>query len=394
MRVSSLEQAASKRRTTLVCRSSVLGLVLLLAGGVAVRAQDPGLAIPVASDASDQKPGSFLIYNLVTSGPTAADSDTRISLTNSHLTDTAYVRLFFVDGTDGTVVSHDVCLPALGTTSLLASDVSLGMTGFVLAEAIDAAGFPRHQDTLSGQAEIVLPNGRINGSAFGLGEWRGTLGAVAFAKINETNVVSGDMTLAALFFDGLNLAGSYNRTARVVQVPDIPGGSGDASASPGLVLLAGPAAGFEGGTVCAWSTSVGAGDVCPSVVFVLNRIGGNMTSTAASLGSMTGALYNDTGSSAGFNQAAPGVRQLLVGLGASFPPSVPDLPSMIPEGHSGWMKIWNDSDIGVSGAVLYDRRVGNAGTSTRSNGGVNLRALTLSAAANLVVPVLAPSCVM
>ena len=65
---------------------------------------------------------------------------------------------------------------------------------------------------------------------------------------------------------------------------------------------------------------------------------------------------------------------------------------MVPAGHTGWMKLFSPTDIGLSGAVLYgqsgkpgkkikDRKV------SRPNGGVNMRALTTTQTANFTIPV-------
>ena len=52
-------------------------------------------------------------------------------------------------------------------------------------------------------------------------DWFVKVWAADWGKQNNTNVVSTDGSLSAIFFDGLNLAGSYNRTARVLQLPSI-----------------------------------------------------------------------------------------------------------------------------------------------------------------------------
>jgi hypothetical protein len=323
-------------------RSILLAVITILATPAFSGAVDPGAAIPTSSEASDQKSGALLLYSLFSSGK---KHDTRISVTNSNEATAAVARLFFVDGTTGAANVKDLCLAPLHTASIKASQVSPGQTGYVVAVAIDfTTGVPLDFNFLSGQAAVVLPS-----------KYRATIPAMALAKLTATNVTSTDGTLAALFFDGLALSGSYNKTPRVLQVSDVP------SAQDRTATL-----------------------------IVVNRIGGNLSTTAATLGNFGGNVLNDLGASAAIGTAL-GSRQLVQELNDGFP-AVPNLSTMIPAGHTGWMKLFSPSDIGVFGAVLYgqsgkpgkkikDRKV------SRPDGGMNMRTLTTTSAANFVIPV-------
>ena len=284
------------------------------------------------------------MYNLFSSGK---KHDTRISVTNSSETSAAVARLFFVDGTTGAANVKDLCLAPLHTASIRASQVSPNQTGYVLAVAINFdTGLPLDFNLLSGQAAVTLPN-----------KYRATIPAIALAKLTATNVLSTDGTLAALFFDGLTLAGSYNQAARVLQISDIP------SAQDRTATL-----------------------------IVVNRIGGNLapTKSAATLGNFGGFLLNDLGGSAAVTPRPLRRPQLVQELNDGFP-AVPNLSTTIPAGHTGWMKLFSPSDIGLSGAVLYgqsgkpgkkikDRKV------SRPDGGVNMRVLTTTAVSQLRDP--------
>jgi hypothetical protein len=336
-----------------LCRSSVgsilLAAITILTNPVPSSAADPGTAIPTSSEASDQKPGAALIYNLFSSGK---KHDTRISVTNTSEATAGVTRMFFVDGTTGAASVKDVCLGPLQTASIRASQVSPNQTGYVLAVAIDLdTGLPLDFNFLSGQAAVTLPN-----------KYRATIPAVALAKLTASNVVSTDGTLAALFLDGLSLAGSYNKATRVLQISDIP------SAQDRTATLV-----------------------------VVNRIGGNLapTKTAATLGNFGGNLFSDLGASAAIGTAL-GTPQFVAELNDGFP-AVPNFSTMVPAGHTGWMKLFSPSDIGVFGAVLYgqsgkpgkkikDRKV------SRPDGGVNMRALTTTSSASVVIPVLPVTC--
>jgi subtilisin-like proprotein convertase family protein len=56
----------------------------------------PGGILPATSEASDQKAGSVLIYNVYTSSTDPTKQNTRINMTNVHQTRPAFVHLFFV----------------------------------------------------------------------------------------------------------------------------------------------------------------------------------------------------------------------------------------------------------------------------------------------------------
>ena len=115
------------------------------------------------------------------------------------------------------------------------------------------------------------------------------------------------------------------------------------------------------------------------------------TKTAALLGNFKGSLFSDLGASAAIGTAL-GTPQFVAELNDGFP-AVPNFSSMVPAGHTGSMKLFSPSDIvGVFGAVLYgqsgkpgkkikDRKV------RRPDGGVNMRTLTTTQSASIVIPV-------
>ena len=96
----------------------------------------PGAIFPTASEASDQKAGSVLVYNIYTSNTDPTKQNTRINMTNVHPTLPAFVHLFFVAEGCGIADSY-VCLTANQTTSFLASDLDPGTTGYLVAVAVD-----------------------------------------------------------------------------------------------------------------------------------------------------------------------------------------------------------------------------------------------------------------
>ena len=87
---------------------------------LAVLAADPGLPQTegVAGRPSDRKKGSVLFYNLYSSRATApATQNSRISITNTNDQASAFIHLYFVDGSSCSVADNFICLTANQTAS-------------------------------------------------------------------------------------------------------------------------------------------------------------------------------------------------------------------------------------------------------------------------------------
>ena len=333
------------------CRLSVGRALLitgvLLAAARPALAQDPGLAYPATSEASDQKNGSILVYNLYTSSLTSPE-DTRISITNNSNNSAAFMRMFFVDGTTGFAANATMCLTSEQTVSFNASDTLPGLRGYLIAVAVDGVlGCPVAFNQLSGNAEVRLAGGQV-----------GTLGAIAFSALYAGSFPGCDANsiTAALPLNGV----SYNAAPRALQVPDI------ASPADGSSLL------------------------------VVNRLSGNLTNSMPGIGNVFGNLWDDSENEHGFADLLPR-PQHVEQLSNTFPLTAPNFGTVIPTGRSGWMKFWSTSDIGLVGSQFLLRSQsstkGKRTTTTISpRGGINLRHITLSPASVLTVPVGSPSC--
>lgn len=308
-------------------------------------AADPGIPYPdtaETSQSSDQRPGSVLIFNGYTSDAGGGAANTKINVTNTSMTSAAFLHVFFVDGSSCSVADYYTCLTANQTYSILASDFDPGFSGYVVVVAVDGVnGIPARHNYLIGDEYIKYATGH-----------EANLAAEAYAKLTETNVLSTDGSLAALFFDGLNLAGSYDRVSRTLALDNIPSRA-------------------EGN----------------DTLLVINRVGGNLGTSAAQVGTLFGLLFDDAETPYSFNIA--GGCQFRQSLSNSVPRTVPRFETVIPGGRTGWMKLYSQSDIGIIGAMINKN---GTGTSGAYNGGHNLHKLTLSSAANLVIPVFPPSC--
>src|SRR6185369_2161604 len=112
---------------TQLCATSVatvgnsLPATVTACGTVNCPAVGPGTLPQANSPLNDQKAGSVLIFNIYTSSTSANQQNTRISLTNTHQAASAFVHLFFVDGSSCAVADSILCLTANQTTSFLAS---------------------------------------------------------------------------------------------------------------------------------------------------------------------------------------------------------------------------------------------------------------------------------
>ena len=124
-------------RTSRKLAHLLLALFALVVMSSFALAADPGLLVPPTSEASDQKQGSILFYNTYTSGATSGNTqNTRINITNTSVTGAAFVHLYFV--AEGCSIADSyICLTATQTASFLASDVDPGISGYLVAVAVD-----------------------------------------------------------------------------------------------------------------------------------------------------------------------------------------------------------------------------------------------------------------
>lgn len=186
-------------------KSSLICVVLLASFVVA----SFGQAEQTSSRLSSETPGSVLVYNIYTSQASDPSlQNTRITITNTNLNTSVIVRFWFIEGASGGVsVIHDECLPQKGTKSFLASDLDIGITGYMIASAINSDGVPIRFNFLVGDEYVKLSSGHS-----------GNLPAQAcsafYGSTNSTNPLDGK-----LVFDGST---GYSLLPKIVAAANIP----------------------------------------------------------------------------------------------------------------------------------------------------------------------------
>ncbi|MFN6203720.1 MAG: hypothetical protein ACK496_14755 [Acidobacteriota bacterium] len=289
--------------------------------------------VPLAAGVQ-QKPGSVLIYNSYTSTVNTALSETQITLTNTNPVDTATVHLFFVDGATCTVADQIVTLTQSQTASFQASDVDPGVTGYLIAVAVDQNGCPTINNYLIGRSIVRFESGH-----------HASLPASGVARLQIQGLsCSSDSVTATLAFNGVE----YDELPRALAIHSLP--------------------------------SLATGN---SPLLIVHRLGGNLTNGAERLGTLAGLLFDDSEVSRSFmlNGGECQVRGL---LGNNFPRTVPRYTTVIPAGRTGWMKFWANGDEAITGAMINEAASG-------LSGGHNLHALTTTASATLTIPVIPAS---
>jgi len=295
------------------------------------------------SEASDQKEGSILFYPIYTSEPTNPNAqNTRISMTNTSQTESVTLHLFAVDGASCAVLDAFICLTPNQTSSLLASDFDPGNTGYIVVVAVeDFTGLPRAFNELIGDEYVKFSSGHQANLAA-----ESVAASMMFPAGTNANV-----TTATLRFDGMN----YNRLGRVLALD-----------------------------------SIGSRANGNSTMLIVNRIGGNFTTSGALIGPITGLVYDDVENAYSFtaNQAVCQFRRV---MDNGFPRTFTPFDRILPAGRNAWMKFWAVEDAALFGSAINFNP--NAGASAGAfNQGHNLHHLTLTDAATIVVPVFIPSC--
>jgi len=343
-------------RTSRKLSHALFSLFALVLMSVAALAADPGQGYPRESEVSDQKAGSVLFYNYYTSdlaNPTI--QNTRINITNTSSTHAAFVHIYFVQDTCN-VADAFICLTANQTATFQTVDLDPGVTGYLVAVAVDPKdGCPQSFNFLIGDLYVKAPAANIPG-ATGQATFTANLAAEAFAALADTFDTTGtcdnQSATASLVFNGQQ--NNYNRAPKVLAVSNIPSPADNQTA---LILL---------------------------------RVGGSLATSTSTIARLFGLLYDDAENLFSFT-IPTGACQFrnVIGGSNNIPRTTPRVGAVIPPGRTGWMKIWSVAD---DNAALLGSVINWAANANGFDGGHNLHKLTLSPTATLTVPVFPPSC--
>jgi hypothetical protein len=303
----------------------------------------PGLPLGGLAETNDQKPGSVLIFNIYTSSATApATQNTRISITNTDVARSIAVHFFFVDGSNCSVADRYICLTQSQTMTLLTSEQDPGTTGYLVAVAVDSqTGCPINFNHLIGDEYVKFATGHA-----------ANLGAESIPAIaGGLPPCNANSDSAVLSFDGIR----YGRVAAVLASSSIQ--------------------------------SRGDGN---DTLLIVNRINGDLRTTASTLGSLFGILYDNAEEPHSFTLAGQPC-QLRSSLSNSFPRTTPRFEVVIPAGNTGWIKLYSPTAVGILGAQInFNANVGSAAGAF--NQGHNLHKLRLSNTNSYTIPIFPPAC--
>ncbi|HMY74953.1 MAG TPA: hypothetical protein PLQ88_24255 [Blastocatellia bacterium] len=143
------------------------------------------------SHLSDMKPGSVLFFNRYSSNPSNPQmGDTQINITNVNQNTEVDIHLFLVDGGSCSIADSFIGLTPNQTASFLVSDYDPGITGYIVAVAVNGGG-PTQFNHLIGTEFIRETDGKA-----------GYLQAVSIAKTVAGEALPDGTGVTNLIFDG------------------------------------------------------------------------------------------------------------------------------------------------------------------------------------------------
>jgi|GEM_PF-1867539 len=305
-------------------------LILVLAVGIAVSGIGIASAAvtedPLNNDqdvyaATSRSPGnSVLLYNLFGSSATnIASWDTRISITNTHPTQSVIVHFFFVSRDDSCrQADWMVELTPKQTYSFRASDFDPGTQGYIIAVAVGADGKPIDFDYLIGDEyyrRVIDEHTRYDG----------IMRAEGFQAVFTGDTVKTQLAQNGFLVFGYNYAPSLYKT---MNIPNIP-----SRASLDRTL---------------------------EVINTARNAGSSELSLTGLSGKFIGMVYDDAEQGQSYEQSF-GCQNGPTEISNTVPRLVPRFDSVIPAGRTGWLTLTNlDANSRVLGGayIVYNQQIG------------------------------------
>ena len=316
----------------------VLASVSLFSANPAFGA-DPGVAAETGGVVSDQKAGSILIFNIYTSDATDIENqNTKFAITNTAYLTSVSVQVFMIDSLSGAAASFSFCLTQSQTISFESVDLDPNTEGYAIVVAIDSNGAPLLHNHLVGDLYIKFSSGHQAG-----------LGAVAVAAKSVPAVSSGDSQVD-LDFNGTG----YDRLPLTLAIDNVPSRVNN-----------------------------------NETILFINRAGGDLSTGVTEIGNMFGLLFNDAEVAHSFSLYSAR-SQFKITLNANNPRTTPRFMTVVPDGRSGWLKIYSVQNRAIIGAML-NFNSGTFGVPNSFSGGHNLHVLTTTSA-RMTIPVFPGIC--
>jgi len=325
--------------------SAILPMTIWMIGSVSAQTPlGPGTLPAAAAEASGQKAGSVLVFSSYTSSVTNnAAQNSRISITNTSTNRAAFIQLNFVDAATGLVNGSYLCLTPTQTTTFFSSDLDPGVTGYLIAIAVDGnSGCPISHNFLTGSAAVKFASGHF-----------ALYGAEAFSAL-FTQILPGcevNAITARIAFDGV----SYNLAPRALSLDRIRSNA-------------------DGN----------------STMLVVSRLDGDTLNGFSALGGLTGIIFNDAPTPFPFT-AQSASCQFRVTLSDNSQTTSTPFTSIIKAGTSGWLKVFATADVAVAGIAIQFNQNAPA-TRTAFNGGQRLDTLSVTNTGGIIMRIFPPSC--
>jgi hypothetical protein len=335
---------------------------------------------------SDQKPGSVLVFPYYTSD-VQNKWDTRITISNlatgnipvnaqgnfGLYTDSIIVHIFMIQGSTCQQADFFLCLTKGASMSFKMIEQDPGVTGTIVAVAVDYEGLPVSWNALIGNAFVNR------------GTWQGNYGAESFASTQQvgwrTTTANNSSTTATLVFNGSQGQGGGPGALPTTGSPLVPDNSANPTTAWGYDQIPNQFA-------VEFQSPVDA----PGQLVVHAGLEGNLSSSSLSGAGQvgTGLVWRGDEKQASFTRWLGGGCQGSAVIGANTPRVPTTLEVFIPKGQIGVLRYDTGPSVGI---LITPHQLDANGIKSGTWGGIRtLHKTRVNATTNLTIPVYMPVC--